>query len=348
MTQKLRIAVVGCGYFAQNHLHAWRQLAGAGAELAAVCDTDQTRAASAAKAFDVPAFSSVDEMLDIVRPDVVDIATRMDTHKSLCIEMARRGVSCIVQKPLAPSWEDCKAIAGAVSHYATFLAVHENFRFQTSMVRVKDIIASGEIGAPSWGRISFRTGYDVYRNQPYFYNEERLVILDLGIHLLDLARFFFGEATRVSCETQRRNPKVKAEDTASMIVRHQSGAVSTIDCSYEARRVPDHFPKTLVEIEGPSGSIILTADSSLRVTSQGKMRMENAETPLLPWSDTQFHVVQESVQNANAHFLACLQKGKRASTDIQDNVKTLALVEAAYLSAETGKACEPSQWESTL
>ena len=345
MTQKVRVAMVGCGFFAQNHLHAWHHLSEAGAELVAVCDIDQHKAASAAKTFGVSAFRSVENMLDVVSPDVVDIATRMDTHKSLCGELAKRGVAGIVQKPLAPTWEECKAIAEAASRHGTFLAVHENFRYQTPMRRIKEILASGDIGAPSWSRVSFRTGHDVYQNQPYFYNEERLVILDLGIHLLDLARFFFGEVTRISCEIQRRNPKVKAEDTATMMLRHQSGTVSIVDCSYESRRLPDHFPQTLLEIEGPTGSILLHSGFSLRVTRQGRMETESLATPLLPWSDPLFHVVQESVQNANAHFLACLQSGKKASTDIKDNLKTLALVEAAYLSAETGKACEPPYWE---
>ena len=89
---------------------------------------------------------------------------------------------------------------------------------------VRAMIDSGAIGTPSWARIRFRTGFDVYRTQPYFYDEERLAIADVGIHMLDLARFFLGEVERISCETQRRNPKVRAEDTATMLLRHESGA----------------------------------------------------------------------------------------------------------------------------
>src|SRR5690606_25345006 len=98
----------------------------------------------------------------------------------------------------------------------------ENFRFQKPARRIRAILDSGELGNPTWARIAVRTGFDVYRNQPYFYEEERLVILDLGIHLLDLARFYLGEAVRVSAETQRRNPKVRAEDTATILLRHAS------------------------------------------------------------------------------------------------------------------------------
>jgi hypothetical protein len=51
-------------------------------------------------------------------------------------------------------------------------------------VRVRRVLQSRAIGAPTWARIAFRTGYDVYRTQPYFLTEERLAILDVGIHVL--------------------------------------------------------------------------------------------------------------------------------------------------------------------
>ena len=179
------------------------------------------------------------------RVDLVDIATRMDTHRALVELAVSHGIATIVQKPFAPVWEDCVAMVAAARKAGVFLAVHENFRFQTPMMKVAAVLRSGAIGEPSWARISFRTGYDIYKNQPYFYGEERFAILDVGIHVLDLLRVFMGEAVRVSCETQKRNPKVKAEDTATMMLRHATGAVSIVECTYEARRLPDPFPQTL-------------------------------------------------------------------------------------------------------
>ena len=209
MGKPVRIAMLGCGFFAQNHLHAWKHLGSHGAELVAVCDVDAAKAETASKAFGVPAFNSVERMLSDVKPDAVDIATRMDSHKSLCAMLAERAIACIVQKPLAPTWDECLEIAEKARRHKVFLAIHENFRFQSPMRRVKEIIESGAIGTPNWARISFRTGYNVYKNQPYFYDEERLAILDIGIHVLDLARVFLGEVAHISCETQRRNPKVR-------------------------------------------------------------------------------------------------------------------------------------------
>ena len=336
-----RVGLIGCGFYAQNHLHAWRDLASEGADLVAVCDRDEAKARAAGERFNVPWFKDARAMLDAVPLDLVDIATRMDTHRELAALTAERRIATVVQKPFAPTWEDCVAIVDFAKARGAWLAVHENFRFATAMRRVKQVIDSGAIGEPDWARISFRTGFDVYKGQPYFYDEERLAILDVGIHVLDLARLFLGEVERVYCETQRRNPKVRAEDTATMTLRHASGAVSVVECTYAARRIPDPFPESMLEIEGPLGSIIVGKGEVMVVTTQGLSFDERIGAPLLSWTTRPWHVSQEAVRNTNLHMLQALRAGRPADTSGEDNLKTYALVEAAYESAQTHASVRP-------
>jgi len=344
VSDRIRIGLIGCGFYAQNHLHAWRDLKDAGAGLVGVCDLDEAKARAAGDAFDAPWFTDPAALIAEAKPHLVDITTRMDSHRALARLAAEHGVAAVVQKPFAPSYADCVAIVETARRHGVFLAVHENFRFQTPMRRVAAVIASGVIGEPSWARLSFRTGFDVYRTQPYFYDEERLAILDVGIHVLDLARVFLGEVERVSCETQRRNPKVRAEDTATMLLRHVSGAVSVVECTYESRRMPDPFPETLIEIEGSAGSIVVSPGERMSVTSQGVTRDEAIGSPLLSWTSRPWHVSQESVLHANAHMLDSLKAGRPAVTSGEDNLKTYALVDAAYEAAATGRSVRPETW----
>ena len=336
------VALIGCGFFAANHLHAWRDLAADGANLVAVCDIDPAKAEAAAKRFGVPRwYADAAEMLAAEKIDLVDITTRMDTHRAL-VEMAvGKGVATIVQKPFAPVWEDCVAMVAAARKAGVFLAVHENFRFQTPMMKVAEVLRSGAIGEPSWARISFRTGYDIYQNQPYFYDEKRFAILDVGIHVLDIARVLMGEATHVFCETQRRNPKVKAEDTATMMLRHESGAVSVVEVTYESRKLPDSFPETLLEIEGPAGALVVKPGFVMEVTTGGKMASHYIGSPLLPWTSEPWHVAQESVLITCRHMLERSRAKRDADTSGADNLKTYGLVEAAYRSAASGRAESP-------
>ena len=339
-----RLALVGCGFYAQNHLSAWRDLQPEGVDLVAVCDLDADRAAAAAKTFGVQAFTDVTEMLAAAKPDLVDVVTQMYAHRQLAELLAAHGTGMIVQKPLAPSWEDCAAIAEAVAAADVFAAVHENFRYQPQMRRAKILIDSGAIGAVTFARISFRIGLDVYSTQPYLLTEPRGILLDVGIHLLDLARFFCGEVERVSAETQRRNPRVAAEDTATALLRHSSGATSIVDCTYESRRVPDTFPETLLEIEGDCGAILLHPGNRLAVTSRGVMTEETVDLPPLAWGDPRWMASQIAVLETNRELLKSFRGRHDPETSVADNLKTYALVDAAYAAAERSMAAEPLAW----
>lgn len=343
MAKRVAIGVIGCGFFAGNHMNSWKDLAPEGADLVAVCDVDAVKAKAAAEKFGVPHwYTDAEEMFRSEKLDLVDIVTRMDTHRQLAAMAARHRVNMIVQKPFAPEWKDCVAIVEDADKAGLFLAVHENFRFQSPLEEVKKVLESGVIGGPSWARISFRTGYDVYKGQPYFYNEDRFVILDLGIHVVDVARFLLGEVERVSCETQKRNPKVKAEDTATMLLRHESGAVSVVEATYETKKIPDSFPETLLEIEGPRGVLVTKPGYRMELTVDGKMTESEFQIPLLHWSRPPWHMIEESVYKTCRHFLECLQSGREAATSGRDNLKTYAICEAAYESNATGKAVAPA------
>jgi predicted dehydrogenase len=335
-------AVIGCGFFAQNHLQAWRDMRGEGISLVAVCDLDEGKARSAAAKFGINRFyTDAAKMLENEKLDFVDIATRMDTHRLLALAAIERGLNLVVQKPFAPEWEDCVEIVRQATNAGVRLAVHENVRYQTSIQRVQETLKSGVIGVPSWARISFRTGYDIYKNQPYFRDEVRFAILDCGIHYLDLARFLLGEVAHLSCESQRRGPENRGEDTATMLLRHQNGAVCLVDHSYEAKQIPDYFPQTLITIEGPRGSIKLNENYRMVVTSNGEVFDYDVSSPLLPWTFEPWHMAQESVLHTQRAIINAWRHGRDAETSGVDNLKTFALAEAAYESAATQKFVVP-------
>jgi predicted dehydrogenase len=332
----VRVAVIGCGFFSSNHLNSWSELEGA--DLVAVCDLDLQKVKAAGAQFGVGAtFTDAAAMLKAAKPDLVDIVTTMGSHRALVELCAGEGIPVIVQKPFGPTMADCRAMVDACANADVMLMVHENFRFQQPMRRVKAVLDSDEIGEPVWARLSFRTGYDVKSGQPYLFDEKRFIVLDLGIHVLDLARFFLGEAETIVSRHQRIDARVKGEDMATMMVGHVSGATSIVDCTYESRQLPDPFPQTLVTIEGTRGALELSRDFQLAVSSDGTRRVDDVSTPLRPWTAQPWHVAQDSVYHTQAHALAALAGGYEPETSGADNLKTYGLVEAAYRSAASGE-----------
>ncbi len=341
MAQRIAIGLVGCGFFAPNHLHAWTDLKAEGADLVAVCDIDEAKARAAGEKFGARWYTDAAEMLDKERLGLVDVATQVSSHLKLTELTMGRRIPTVVQKPFGRDIGEVRRMVELGRKAETFLAVHENFRFQRPMLKVAEIIRSGRIGTPTWARISFRTGYDIYTGQPYLAREQRFILTDVGVHVLDVARFLLGEVELLSAELQRRNPKVAGEDTATMLMRHKGGAVSVVECTYESRRLPDTFPETLLEIEGEKGAIATRIGSVIDVTANGEVTSIDADPPVLPWAERPWHVAQESVLTTNRHMLQAVQAGRPADTSAEDNLKTFALVEAAY--AANGRGVVPEE-----
>ena len=86
--------MIGCGFYAQNHLHAWTELRPLGTELVAVCDLDPEKAKAAGDKFGATWYTDVDQMLDSTTIDLLDIATQMGSHQALAAK-ASRTKNCI-------------------------------------------------------------------------------------------------------------------------------------------------------------------------------------------------------------------------------------------------------------
>jgi predicted dehydrogenase len=339
MSSKLRVAIIGCGYFATNHMNAWLRL---GVDIAGVCDVDPAKAKSAAERFGAPKwFTDAGEMLRAVKPDFVDIITTMPTHHRLVTLAASEKIPVIVQKPFAPTWEECLSMVDACDKAGVPLMVHENFRFQPALRRVHDVLQTGVIGDILFGKISFRTGQDVKAPQPYLYNETKFILLDFGVHALDVARVFLGEANTVFCRHRRVDPRIKGEDMATVMMGHVNTATSITDFTYESRKLPDYASQTLVSIEGTKGAVEVYPGFKVAVTEGNKLTVEDPPTIMTGWPHGWEHAAQDSVYYTEKHWVDCFRAGKEPEVSGHDNLKTYALVDACYKSNETGQAETP-------
>ncbi|MER8369575.1 Gfo/Idh/MocA family oxidoreductase [Mesorhizobium sp. M1378] len=341
---ELRGALIGCGFFAVNQMHAWRDVEGAW--IVAICDRDPDRLRVVGDQFGIARrYTDAAALFAGERLDFVDIATTAPSHRTLVEMAAQHGVPAICQKPFAPTLADAKAMVKACADAGVPLMVHENFRWQSPIQAVRAVLDSGEVGTPFFGRISFRSAYDVFSGQPYLATGKRFIIEDLGIHILDIARFLLGDVSTVTARTARVNPAIAGEDVATMLMDHTSGATSVVDCSYASKLATEPFPETLIELDGKDGTIRLAQGYRLTVTGRSGTAVSDVSPPLLPWASRPWHNIQESVVAIQKHWVDCLTNGTEPATSGADNLKTLALVEAAYAGAASR---EPVQLDALL
>ncbi|WP_426127402.1 Gfo/Idh/MocA family protein [Pararhizobium sp. PWRC1-1] len=335
----LKGALIGCGFFAVNQMHGWNDVKGA--RIVAICDRDPERLNIVGDQFGIARrYTDARQMFADSGFDFVDIATTVNSHRALVEMAAAYRVPAICQKPFAPTLADAKAMVAACETAGIPLMIHENFRWQTPIQAVHKALGSGAIGMPFWGRFSFRSGYDVFSGQPYLAEGERFIVEDLGIHTLDIARYILGDVTSLTARIKRINPNINGEDVATILLDHENGATSVVDVSYATKQSTEPFPETLIEIDGTEGSIRLSQGYELQITNAGGTVNTDVAPTLLSWASRPWHNIQESVFAIQQHWIDSLKASFESSTSGADNLKTFALVEAAYESAATKATIE--------
>jgi predicted dehydrogenase len=161
---------------------------------------------------------------------------------------------------------------------------------------------------------------------------EKLALADVGSHVFDLARFFFGEPHSLYCQTTRVRPDIAGEDVASAMLRFDE-VICTCDMSYSSRTEHEQFPQTLFHIEGTQGTVELGPDFWIRLTTDDGTFARRHPPQRFAWADPDYAVVHSSIVPCNADLLAGLRGEDPAETTGEDNLKTVRLVQRAYESA---------------
>jgi UDP-N-acetyl-2-amino-2-deoxyglucuronate dehydrogenase len=228
-----RAAVVGCGDVSVVHLQAIAKLDGA--DLVAVCDTDQVRATAAAERYGVPAFSDHRRLLDNVHPDVVHVCTPHDQHIPVALDCLDAGVAVLVEKPVAHTVAEAdRLIAAADRHPDVKVGICLQNRYNAATRAARDLLGSGELGPVRGGSATVLWHRDAayYQSRPWRGQKSRSgggVLINQAIHTLDLMEWLLGEVVRVRGHAGRYAlDGIDVEDTASVLMDHAGGERSVV------------------------------------------------------------------------------------------------------------------------
>jgi D-apiose dehydrogenase len=338
--RELRFAVFGAGFWAPYQLAAWNEVGGA--KCVAVYNRTAAKAEKLAKDFQIPAvYTSPEDLLDREQPDFLDIITDMFSHGRFVRIAAERGIPVICQKPMSPSLVEAEQMVSMCRRRRVPFYIHENWRWQKQIRELKKVIDSGEIGTPFRARIFLVSGYPVFTNEPALRDLEEFILADMGTHLLDVARFLFGEADRVYCQTHQVQPGIKGEDAATVMML--MGGRTTVTCylGFPGHYLEkDVFTQTLILAEGDKGSAELDRDYWIRVTTKSGTCAARHAPVWKTWMHPQYLASHASIVSCNADLLRALRGEGEAETVAEDNLKTVRLTRAAYESACSGKVVE--------
>ncbi|MEM9928324.1 MAG: Gfo/Idh/MocA family oxidoreductase [Bacteroidota bacterium] len=337
MSTPLPIACIGAGYFARFQVDAWQRLPGA--KLVAICDQDEAKARMLAEKFGIPrVFTDVATMCREVDFVVADIITPPASHLALVELVTKFGKHVICQKPLADTLAEAEAIHSTCVRAQKRFMVHENFRFQPWHRELKRQLQAGAIGDKIHTitqRMRMGDGWpeDAYLDrQPYFRTMPRLLLHETGIHYIDVLRYLVGEVTEVYAKLRTLNSNIAGEDCALVLLEFVNGAQGIIDGNRynEANHPNPRYTFGTTVIEGNAGTLRLYLDGRLTLQRLGETEQD------IPYHHEAKGFAGDCVFYLQQHFLEAFASGQPFETGGEDYLRSLAVLEAAYTSAETG------------
>lgn len=358
----LRIGLIGSGGIARAHMHAFTEHRDE-VELVAVCDIreEAARAYAADAGVDAAAvYTDADALLARDDVDAVDIATIHDQHAGNAIAAARAGKHVLLEKPMACSVPEARAIVAACEDAGVTFMVAQMLRYLPHYRNVKRIVEAGELGriwacrADSWfgaalpGTMTRPNwwGFDGKRNGGG-------CVMMVSTHQVDLLRYFVGDVVRVSAKTWGDHPLMSngAEDRAVASFEFANGAMGTLLSSYSAR-TPWMYQSLLLGEKGTiytapplEGGVIDQHHAPAMIASEAREERPgrngiDAFTEVPPLMDGL--VGDNPFTNEIVHFARCIRDGVEPASSGRDNLNTMEAVHGVYASAAAGRPIEVS------
>ncbi len=359
MSDPLRLGIVGCGSIAQAHAAALRFLADdALVRVVAAADPDPAGVERVASIYGPIEHTGADGNAVIEHPDVDAVVNITPTrfHRDYIRAIAGAGKPCFTEKPLAPTFDVVCDIVRIVRDAGIPVQVGFQSRFHPLMRHLRDMVQTGEVGAPMaytlrddqfWPTGDVVPGHSNWRSDRAEAGGGAL--LEHSIHSCDILVWLFGPVARVYATT-RSMFGYSVEDVATLTIEHESGVIGNLVSVFngvhhrEERRLEVFFERASVEcttdfvIGAPEDSFLVHRDDEehARRYDVDELRRDRfAADGFDP--DRLVFVYQYFAHHA---FAAALRDGRPPSPDVDDALRAHALVEGAYRSAAARQVVE--------
>jgi predicted dehydrogenase len=324
----MRVAIVGCGLIGQKRAKAL----GRDAELVVVADTNPARARQLAGQF--PGCVACEQWRDAVaRPDV-DLVIVSTTNDSLAVvtrEAVEHKKHVLVEKPAGRSPAELAPVLEAARRAGVVVKVGFNHRFHPAFVKARELFDAGAVGPLLYVRGRYghggRLGYDrEWRADPKVAGGGEL--LDQGVHLIDLARWFAGDFVSVGGHVATWYWDMPVEDNGFLMLRTAAGQLAWLHASCTEWKNLFSFEvfgrDGKLQVDGLGGSYGVERLSWYRMLPQ----MGPPETTI--W---EYPGPDNSWEAEFRHLLDCIARGARPQGGLEDALAALTVVERAYAGA---------------
>lgn len=278
-------------------------------------------------------FESVEAALDTAGWDAAVVVTPPPSHRPLAEQLLRSGKHVLLEKPLATTIEDARALVEIAAETGRTLMVAQNYRYHDAFSTMRSLVAGGRIGTVRSVNVEFRKdARTIFGEGDFRYAMKHVLLVDMSIHHFDMIRTMLGaNAARVYAQTWHVPEGVFQHDAAaSVLMTMESGALVTYTGNWAAFDRETSWNGAW-EIVGDLGRITWACadltDAEITVQEWGQAPVPVSLAPLAKGG-------QLGLLKAFADATA---SGTQPETAAADNIHSLEIVFAAVQAAETGR-----------
>ncbi len=227
----MNIAIIGCGYIGEKRARTLGEH-----ELIVACDLDLNKALKIGKMVDYNIHVTNDwkQAIDIVKVELVIISTTNDCLVPIALYAVEKGKHILIEKPAARSAKELKGLMDVVERKNIKAKVGFNLRYHPALIKAKEIIGLKFMGELMFIRGRYGHGGRVGYEKEWRFNPEISgggELIDQGVHLIDLARWFLGEFSKVEGSLHTYFWDIKEDDNSFLNLQTKDGKIAWLHAS---------------------------------------------------------------------------------------------------------------------
>lgn len=347
---KIKVAIIGAGNISNSHIDAYKKLDNV--EVYAICDISEERLNKTADKYGIERrYTDLDKMLaELPELDAASVCVWNCNHAECAIKALNAGLNVICEKPMAYNAELAQQMKDAADRSGKLLMIGFCMRFSSEAKIARDFIENGYLGDVYFTKAQYVRKHG--NPGGWFCDKERSgggPIIDLGVHVLDFARYLMGNPKPLSVyavsfdklgnrENIKNNvgwiaadhvdgEKCDVEDFAAAFIRYDNGAVTNLETSYDFNGEESYKN----QLFGTKAGIDIAEDGGVKLygTYNDYLADINVDTANYKFASSEF-------DGEIAHFIDCIVNGTKCIAPAEDGIVIMKILDAIYESARVG------------
>lgn len=346
--EKIKVGIIGAGSISNEHIQGY--LSDPRAELYALCDINEERLREMGKKYGVTRlFTDKADLLALPEIDAVSVCTWNSQHAPCSIAALEAGKNVLCEKPMAMNADEARRMKEAAQKSGKLLMIGFVRRFGNDCRILQDFINAGSFGDIYYAKASYLRR----KGSPggWFGDQSRSgggPLIDLGVHVIDLARYLMGNPKPVSvfgvvshqlgdrsgvkdqveyrASSATDQDVFDVEDFAAAMIRFDNGAVLSVETSYSL-----NIGKNEGKIELFGTKAGAKIDPEVQIFNETNGYMTDLKLAMPSGLSMEGLFKQET-----AHFLSCVQEGAPCKAPAEDGIELMRILDAVYESGRTG------------